>query len=288
MPRPTKLARRTLPQQRAQRLLRHGTAAGFRLRRQLSIAAAPPSPSPAAATATASASADGRGTFSATWRSVDSNTLSHDNGQAAAITPDPIEYLKRFDASEATKPYREALLKAATVTLQEGASALDVGCGLGFNTDALCSAVGEHGSVLGVDISARAISAALARKAAAGSPAPVASTDPDPQFHIADVYSLSNKLPLDCGCFDVVLEDRVLQHLNRPLDAVKEMMAVAKPGARIVCGNPDWRSFQIDVTAAGAAGATAGCPPLPPPDKPSSCVIYVLRHWPCAMKLTTF
>ena len=35
------------------------------------------------------------------------------------------------------------------------------------------------------------------------------------------------------------------------------MVQVTKPGGRVVCGNPDWRSFQIDVTGAGAGGASS-------------------------------
>jgi len=35
-------------------------------------------------------------------------------------------------------------------------------------------------------------------------------------------------------------------------------MQVTKPGGTVVVGDPDWRSFQIDVTGAGAGGADAG------------------------------
>ena len=156
-----------------------------------------------------STAADSRGTFSSTWTSMDSNNLN------TTITPDPIAYLQTFDASPTTQPYRTALLSTCSrflnPTSTTATTALDVGCGLGFNS------VGLHNlgiDVLGVDISERAIVEAKKRHDNNG-----------PTFQIADIFSLSNDLP-HCGesdgqgRYDIVLEDRVLQHLERPLDAV--------------------------------------------------------------------
>ena len=187
-----------------------------------------------------SSAADSRGTFSSTWRSVDANNLS------ATITPDPITYLQNFDASPTTSSYRAALLSTCSRYLVPGSTALDVGCGLGLNSAGLCALDVD---VLGVDISERAIGEAKQMHAA-------------PEFKVADVFSLSNDLPHSGasdgqGRYDVVLEDRVLQHLVRPLEAVKEMVQVTRPGGRVVCGEPDWRSFQMDVTGAGAGGASS-------------------------------
>ena len=150
-----------------------------------------------------STAADSRGTFSSTWRSMDSNNLN------TTITPDPIAYLQTFDASPTTQPYRTALLSTCSRFLNPtstttATTALDVGCGLGFNS------VGLHNlgiDVLGVDISERAIVEAKKRHGNNG-----------PTFQIADIFSLSNDLP-HCGesdgqgRYDIVLEDRVLQHL---------------------------------------------------------------------------
>ena len=176
---------------------------------------------------------DDRTTFSTVWQGVDSNR--HDD--ESIVTPDPLAYLRGFDAVPATSSYRKSLLDACG--LAAGSHALDVGCGLGMQSRMLAAAVGEAGTVTSIDISHDAINAARA----GGVPDNV-------RFDVADVFSL----PHDDDTFDCVLEDRVLQHLTRPLEAVKELVRVASPGAPVVVGNPDWRSFQIDVTAAGGHG----------------------------------
>ena len=198
------------------------------------------------------------------WQAVDANRHGGE-----LVTPDPVAYLRGFDASPAVAPYKAALLKACQ--LQHGDAVLNVGCGLGSQTLPLVNAVtavssvaadhpytpsaprpaptldhtggGGNGHVLGVDISADAVAASKKRAAADG----VAVSDAT--FEVADAYSL----PYPANTFDVVLEDRVLQHMTRPLEAVQEMLRVTAAGGRIVVGNPDWRSFQLDVPSAGVA-----------------------------------
>ena len=177
-------------------------------------------------------SADDRSTFSTVWQSVDTNR--HDG---ELVTPDPIEYLSGFDLAPTTSTYRAALLRACAV--ERGQRVLDVGCGLGRSTVALAEAVGGGGTVDAIDISEDAVAAARA-----------AGVPEHANLQVGDIFAL----PFADDTFDCVLEDRVLQHLNRPLEAVKEMLRVAKPGARVVCGNPDWRTFHIDVTGAGGYG----------------------------------
>ena len=182
-----------------------------------------------------SSSIDERPTFSTVWQGVDSNR--HDGKRL--VTPDPIEYLRGFDQSICVAPYRDALLSACMVG--SGDSVIDVGCGLGEQTRSLCAAAGPDGWVAGVDQSMDVIAAA--REAAGGSGA---------EFSIADAY----QLPFAEGSFDCAVADRVLQHLACPLEAAAEMARVLRPGGRLVCGDPDWRSFQLDVTGAGGFGET--------------------------------
>jgi SAM-dependent methyltransferase len=148
-------------------------------------------------------------------------------------TPDPLDYLRGFDSSPHTPPYKQALFDACALQVEH--SLLDVGCGLGSQAQAYAGAVGAKGSAVGIDLSADLIAAAHADASAKG----ISNVS----FQVADVYSIS----FPAQTFDAVLEDRVLQHLSSPLKAVQEMLRVTKKGGVLVCGNPDWRTFQIDL-----------------------------------------
>jgi len=93
-------------------------------------------------------------------------------------------------------------------SLVAGMSVLDVGCGPGTITVDLADRVAP-GRVVGVDAAAEII----AQAAAAGSRA---------EFAVADAYSL----PFADGTFDVVHAHQVLQHLARPVDALREWRRV--------------------------------------------------------------
>lgn len=85
-----------------------------------------------------------------------------------------------------------------------GISILDVGCGPGTITVDLAERVAP-GRVVGVDASTEIIAQA-------------ASLESTAQFEVADAYSL----PFDDDSFDVVHAHQVLQHLARPVDALRE------------------------------------------------------------------
>ncbi|ROP49734.1 methyltransferase family protein [Rathayibacter sp. PhB185] len=94
--------------------------------------------------------------------------------------------------------------------LAPGVSILDVGCGPGTITVDLAERVAP-GRVLGVDASAEVI----AQAAALDSPA---------EFAVADAYAL----PFADDSFDVVHAHQVLQHLTRPIDALREWGRVGR------------------------------------------------------------
>ena len=180
-------------------------------------------------------SADNRQTFSTVWQAVDGNR--HDGSKL--VTPDPLDYLRGFDSTAAVKPYKQSLLSACN--LRSGESVVDVGCGLGQQTANLCNAVEPSGRVCAVDKARDAVAEAAVQNAAHGRIA---------EFIVADAYSL----PFAESTFDCAVADRVLQHLVRPLEAAAEIARVVKPGGRLVFGDPDWRSFAIDVPGAGGFG----------------------------------
>jgi ubiquinone/menaquinone biosynthesis C-methylase UbiE len=114
----------------------------------------------------------------------------------------------------------------ARLALAPGSAALDIGCGAGEVCVELAARVAPGGRVVGIDPSAAMIEAA--RKAAATAAAAV-------ELGVASVYAL----PFPDATFDAVRAERVLQHLERPEDALAEMIRVTRPGGRVWASDPD-------------------------------------------------
>jgi ubiquinone/menaquinone biosynthesis C-methylase UbiE len=107
--------------------------------------------------------------------------------------------------------------------LAPGMSLLDVGCGPGTITVDLATRVAP-GSVVGIDVVA------------------VADQNSAPgnvTFGTGDVYALEYA----DASFDVVHAHQVLQHLTRPVDALKEMRRVLKPGGVLAVRDSDYDGF---------------------------------------------
>lgn len=107
---------------------------------------------------------------------------------------------------------RTAANSAAYLTgrIERGAQILDVGCGPGSITIDLARLVGPTGHVTGIDASAAVIEQARALATAQG----VTNVT----FEVGDAYAVD---AVD-GSFDVVHAHQVLQHLGRPIDALRE------------------------------------------------------------------
>lgn len=140
-------------------------------------------------------------------------------------------YLDAFNAMETVRVWKARSFGMLAVA--PGHHILDVGCGLGGDAVALAELVGGGGRVVGVDNSERLI--VEARERIAASPGPV-------EYHVGDIYAL----PFADGSFDGCRADRVFQHLDRPGDALVEVIRVVKPGGRIAIGDPDWETLIID------------------------------------------
>ena len=113
--------------------------------------------------------------------------------------------------------------------LTPGMSLLDVGCGPGNITADLAGRLGE-GRVVGIDLSRDVIEMAAQF---------TTETHPTLSFEVADVYALD----FSEGSFDVVYAHQVLQHLSKPVEALREMRRVLKPGGTLAVRDADYGTF---------------------------------------------
>src|SRR5687768_674086 len=93
--------------------------------------------------------------------------------------------------------------------LQVGSAVLDVGSGPGTITIDLAKRV-RPGRVIGVDASADVVASATGLAASDGVQ--------NAEFRVGDAYTLD----FDDATFDVVHAHQVLQHVGRPVDALRE------------------------------------------------------------------
>lgn len=149
-----------------------------------------------------------------------------------------------------TQGYSEAVLKShssrtATTSaafllphLTPDARVLDIGCGPGTITTSLASYIPE-GSIIGTDYSAEVVADAqkrLERLRAEASDDAERSIADRCKFEVASVF----ELPYDDDTFDVVYCHQMLLHLPEPVNALKEMRRVCKPGGLVAAREADF------------------------------------------------
>lgn len=110
---------------------------------------------------------------------------------------------------------------------------LEVGGGTGDDARALAQRVGPSGWVLAIDVSEQLV--AVARERSLGSNLPV-------EFRLQDVH----RLDLPEASFDASRADRTFQHLERPQEALAQMVRVTRPGGIVCLCEPDWSTFVVD------------------------------------------
>ena len=108
--------------------------------------------------------------------------------------------------------------------LRPGVSVLDVGSGPGTITADLASRVAP-GRVVGTDASAAVVAQATADHVAPGL-----------SFEVGDAYAL----PYEAGAFDVVHAHQVLQHVDRPVDMLRELGRVAGSDGLVAARDVDY------------------------------------------------
>lgn len=146
-------------------------------------------------------------------------------------------------------PVTAALLSLAAP--QPGEHALDVGCGSGETTLALAAAVGDDGTVLGLDISEPLLARARVRAEELLSEA---------EFRNADAATFAD----DSG-FNLILSRFGVMFFDDPVAAFANLHGLAAPGGRLTfaCWQPAAENFWATL----AMGVLAELlPPQPPAD----------------------
>ncbi|MEF9905117.1 methyltransferase domain-containing protein [Streptomyces sp. P9-A2] len=125
--------------------------------------------------------------------------------------------------------------------VQQGQTALDMGCGPGADLPALAERVGVSGAVVGVDRDPAMLTEARRR-----------TTDlPVVEIREGDAHSL----PVAPEPVDRAKNDRVLMHVAEPADALAQLHSVTRPGARIGLAEPDRDTLTVDAEDLGTSRA---------------------------------
>ena len=112
---------------------------------------------------------------------------------------------------------------------------LEFGCGLGIDGSVLAKRLKPGGKYLGVDINPSFVKNAntLFEKL---NLADIARAE------VADIL----KMPITPNSEDLVLVNRVLEHLPDPLSVIRRVFDVLKPGGQFLCIEPDWTTFSLN------------------------------------------
>jgi len=117
---------------------------------------------------------------------------------------------------------------ARWIGFSDGMTVADIGCGLGFLGYTFWPYYGKNGKYIGVDQTEKLLK--QAESAAEGW-----ADDGETEFIRSDAY----KLPLDDNSVDLTICQAVLMHLEKPADALAEMIRITKPGGLAICIEPD-------------------------------------------------
>src|SRR5512143_3452508 len=145
-------------------------------------------------------------------------------------TPDEENYLHGYSAEHrAFLSSRTATRQAAFFLpfLKPGMRLLDCGCGMG----ALTASLARHlapGEVIGIDREPSQIDAARAWAAEKG----VGNV----RFDLGNIF----EIPFPDASFEAVFAYTVLEHVRDPLQAMREMRRVLKPGGIVGICDPDY------------------------------------------------
>ncbi len=112
--------------------------------------------------------------------------------------------------------------------LPKNGAILEVGCGTG---GFLAAAFESGRNAIGIDIASRWL--VVARKRV--------SRDKFDENHDRIFPACVEKMPFSDESFDLIVADSLLEHLNEPIQAIREMLRVLKPGGTIWIWSPNGR-----------------------------------------------
>jgi ubiquinone/menaquinone biosynthesis C-methylase UbiE len=119
-----------------------------------------------------------------------------------------------------------------------GMRCLDLGCGAGDVTFELARRVGASGRVVGLDLDAAQLDLTRAESQRIG----LDNID----LRVGDVTAIG-----DGSGYDVVYSRNVIQHLGRPVDAIRGMWEVVRPGGVLVAEDVDFEGAFCEPRCAG-------------------------------------
>jgi SAM-dependent methyltransferase len=125
--------------------------------------------------------------------------------------------------------------------LSPGQRLLDLGCGPGAITAGLADAVAP-GPAVGVDRDAEFVAQARTLWTA---------DRPNLRFEVGDATAV----PLDDASVDVAFLHALLQHVGSPLDVLREVRRVVRPGGLVAVGDLDMDAYLVHPTVDGLAAA---------------------------------
>jgi len=168
-----------------------------------------------------------------------SSTTSHDTADDARTVQQPAQLWT--DGRGATEFLEKAIDELAGIEgqlldllpVRPGDAVLDVGCGTGMALGQLAARVGPSGRAVGVDTSAELVTANQDRF----------RDRPHVEVRLGDACDL----PFPDGTFAAVRSERVVEHVDDPAQALREMVRVTAPGGQILVADPDHGMWSPDL-----------------------------------------